>query len=141
MAIKQLNPYVIFNGEAGDAIKLYEQALGAHTENLMRYGDVPGNQTPEPHRQRVIHARLHIGDGVLMLGDAPADMRVPTQANVHISLDFTDAAEMARTFEALGAGGKVTQPLHDTFWGARFGMLVDRFGIGWMFNCMKEASK
>lgn len=56
-------------------------------------------------------------------------------ANVHITLDFDDPIDMARKFEGLAAGGKVTMPLQDTFWGAKFGMVTDAHGIRWMFNC------
>jgi PhnB protein len=54
---------------------------------------------------------------------------------VHVCLDFDDPAEMGKRFDALASGGEITMPLQDTFWGARFGMLTDSYGIRWMFNC------
>jgi PhnB protein len=54
-------------------------------------------------------------------------------------MDFDDAADQAVKFEGLAQGGNVTMALHDTFWGARFGTLVDRYGIHWMFNCEKKS--
>jgi PhnB protein len=134
MAIKQLNPYLNFNGTAGKAIQLYEKALGAKVENLMRFGDAGGQTRPE-HKDLVMHAHLRLGDGVIMISDAQPGVPVPAESNTHVMIDFDDAADMARKFEALGSGGKVTMPLQDTFWGARFGMLTDAFGIRWMFNC------
>lgn len=139
MAITQLNPYLTFNGTAEQAIRRYESALGARTDGLMRFGDGGAcADTPPTHKHLVMHARLHLGGGVVMVSDAPPDRPVQPGHNVHVCLDYSDADEMARQFEALAAGGKVTMPLADTFWGARFGVLVDAFGVGWMFNCMKQ---
>lgn len=61
--------------------------------------------------------------------------RTPTEGNVHVSLDWTDLADMMQRFTELAEGGKVTVPIQDTFWGAKFGMLTVRFGVRWMFNC------
>jgi PhnB protein len=135
MAIKKLNPYLNFNGTAAKAIKLYESALGAKVENVMPWTDMPG-QPPSPDtKDRLMHAVLRIGDGVVMLSDSPPGMPVTIGSNAHVTLDFDDPADMARKFDALSAGGKVTMPLQDTFWGAKFGMLTDAYGASWMFNC------
>ena len=140
MSIQQLNPYLNFNGTASQAIALYERVLGAKTEVLQRFGDAPG-QTPSPqHAERVLHASLTIGPAVLMISDTPPDMAPTVGSNVHLCLDFEDSAEMGSQFDALAAGGKVDMPLQDTFWGARFGMLTDAFGIRWMFNYTKPKS-
>ncbi len=139
MSIKKLNPYLMFNGTAEKAIKLYETALGAKTERISRYGETPGQNVPAEHKNLVIHASLLIGQGVLMMSDATPDRPVATESNVQISLDFDDAADMAAKFEALAAGGKVRLPLQDMFWGARFGMLTDAYGVQWMFNCDKKS--
>ena len=135
MAIKKLNPYLNFNGTAAKAIKLYEKALDAKAENVMPYAGAPGQPTSPETKDRIMHAVVHIGDGVVMVSDAPPDAPVAAGTNVHVTLDFDDAAEMARKFDALSAGGKITMPLQDTFWGAKFGMLIDAHGVSWMFNC------
>jgi PhnB protein len=133
MAIKQLNPYLNFDGTAEKAIQLYEKALGAKTETIQRFGDVPGGK-PE-HKSRVMHALLKIGDsGVLMISDTRPEEAPKRGDAIHVCLDFDDAAQMAGSFEMLSAGGKVTMPLQDTFWGARFGIVVDPYGVSWMFN-------
>jgi PhnB protein len=138
MSITKLNPYLNFNGTAAAAIRLYESALGAKTEQIMRYGDAPGPKPPDEHKNRVMHASLVVGQGVIMISDTMPDRPTATEGNVHISLDFDDAGDMARRFEALSAGGRVTMPLQDTFWGATFGMLTDAYGVRWMFNCQKK---
>src|SRR5262245_21702426 len=139
MSIKNLNPYLGFDGTSAKAIALYEKALGAKTENVMRFGDVPNQPCAPADRDRIMHARLRIGDAILMLSDSPPGSPVSADSNVHVALHFDDPVDMARKFEALAAGGKITMPLQDTFWGAKFGMLTDAFGIHWMFNCENKA--
>ena len=138
MSIRQLNPYLIFDGTAAKAVALYESVLGAKTEGLMRFGAVPGMKVAPENENRVMHALLRIGEGAVMLSDAQPGTPVATEGNVHVCLDFDDVADMTKRFEALGANGTITVPLHDTFWGARFGMLTDAFGVRWMFNSRKQ---
>jgi len=104
----------------------------------MRFGDVPGMNVAPEHQNRVMHARLRIGEGVIMISDTQPGMPVALEGNVHVCLDFDDVADMTKKFEALAVNGKVTLPPHDTFWGARFGMLTDAFGVRWMFNSQIE---
>ena len=140
MAIRQLNPYLNFDGTATKAIALYEKALGAKVERVQKFGDVPGMQSPAENKDRVIHALLRIGDGVVMISDSQPGVPIAAGNNMHVTLDFEDAADMARRFDALSAGGRITMPLQDTFWGAKFGMLQDAYGIQWMFNCETKKS-
>jgi PhnB protein len=137
MSSTKLYPYLNVNGTAAEAIQLYERALGAKTEALQRFGDIPGMPVPDEHKHRVMHARLRIGDGVLMISDTPPGSAVATEGNVHVCLELDDLADATAKFDALAAGGKVTMPLQDTFWGATFGMLTDTHGVRWMFNCSK----
>ena len=131
MSITNVNPYLNFDGTAGKAIKLYESALGAKVESVMPFGD----NGPPGTKDRVMHATLRIGDGVVMLSDTMPGMPPPAGNNMHVSVNCTDVAEMTKQFDALAVGGRVRMPLADQFWGARFGMLTDAFGINWMFNC------
>ena len=134
MAIRKLNPYLNFNGTAEKAIRLYEHALGARTDKFMRFGDVAEMQIAPEHKERVIHAVLYIGEGVVMVSDTMPNQLAPTESNTHVILDFDDTADMTKKFDALAVGGTVAMPLQDTFWGAKFGMLKDAYGISWMFN-------
>lgn len=137
MAIKQLNPYLSFNGTAEKAMKHYERALDAKVESAQRFGEVPGMNVPPDQKNRVMHAVLRIGSGLLMLSDTMPDQPVREGAggNASVVLDFDDPNELMRRFDALAAGGKVTMPVNDTFWGAKFGMLTDAYGVQWMLNC------
>jgi PhnB protein len=83
-----------------------------------------------------MHAVIKLdAGGAIMLSDIMPGMPYTPGTNNYVCLDFDDAADMTKKFDALAAGGKVGMPLNDTFWGAKFGMLTDRFGINWMFNC------
>ncbi len=140
MAITGLNPYLNFDGNAGKAIALYERALGATTEMIMRFGDAHGMEVPAEHRNRVMHATLNVAGHKIMVSDGQPGESVTSSTAVHVALHFdSDLDEVGRKFDALAEGGEVTMPLTDTFWGARFGTLTDAFGIRWMFNA--ELSK
>ena len=81
----------------------------------------------------------NFGDaGAIMMSDTQPGMPHTPGTNNYVCLDFDDAAEMGAKFDALAVGGQVLMPLNDTFWGARFGMLLDAHGIRWMFNCEKK---
>jgi PhnB protein len=135
MAVTMLNPCLILDGTADQAIELYEKALGAKTERVMRAGDVPGEDVPPESRDRIVHAALRIGDAVLMLMDGRAGQPVAKDTNVLVAIAWNDLPEATKAFNALADGGQVTVPLHDAFWGAKFGMLTDRYGIRWMCSC------
>jgi PhnB protein len=137
MSIKQITPSLVFDGKAAKAIELYQRALGAKVETILRFGDAAGmgQPTPESHKDRVMFAVLRVGDETFSVMDAPPGVIVPATSNVQILIDLDDPADMASRFDALSAGGEVTRAPHDAFWGARFGMLVDAFGIRWMLSC------
>jgi PhnB protein len=140
MPIKQLNPYLNFNGTAEKAMKLYESALGAKAQDVSRYGDAPGMDLPAEHQNWVMHAVIRLGDATIMLGDVMPNTPAKVGDNVSVTLHFDDTSDMAKKFDALAVGGQVTMPLQDTFWGARFGTLTDAYGVSWMFNCELKKS-
>jgi PhnB protein len=96
------------------------------------------DQVPSTWGDRVLHARLVVGDTVLMASDSPPE-HYAKPAGMHVSLQVDDPAEADRIFYALADKGSVTYPIEKTFWAARFGMLVDRFDIPWMINCEQPA--
>src|SRR5882672_12911120 len=108
MAIKQLNPYLNFNGDAAKAATFYESALGAKIEHLSRFGDMPGATATPETKDRVLHGLLRLGSGTIMLSDIQPGMTHTPGTNMYVCLDFDDADEMGKKFDALSAGGKVT---------------------------------
>jgi PhnB protein len=135
----QVNPYLSFNGQCEAAFKFYAQCLGGKIEVMKTYGDSPmANQVSSEWRNKILHARLRVGDMVLMGSDAPPE-RYEKPQGFSVSLGIDDPAAAERIFHALAENGTVTMPIQQTFWALRFGMLVDRFGIPWMVNCEQTA--
>jgi PhnB protein len=131
----QMNPYLFFDGQCEAAFKLYEKVLGGKIEAMMSHEGTPAAEHVSPEwRSKIMHARLVVGDKVLMGSDAPPDRRQPMKGfSVMFGVDKPEDAE--RIFNALAKGGEVRMALEKTFWAERFGMLVDRFGTPWMINC------
>ena len=131
----RLNPYLVFNGQCEAAFKFYERCLGGKIETMMTHAGTPAEaHVPAEWHDKIMHARLAVGDEVLMGSDAPPGHYEAPQG-FSVSLQIKGVAEAERIFHALAADGTVRMPLQQTFWAARFGMLVDRFGIPWMVNC------
>ena len=131
----QLNPYLSFDGRCEAAFKFYEKVLGGKIVAMMTFGETPmKDQMPAEWHGKIAHARLTVGDAVLMGGDPPPQHYQPPKG-ITVTLGTVDPAEAERVFEALSEGGMVTMPIAETFWARRFGMLTDRFGIPWMINC------
>ena len=89
-------------------------------------------------KNRIIHAEFKADEVYFMASDGMADFVAVPGNNVSLNINLTDEKEQARIFAALSQGGKVTMPLEDTFWGAKYGQLVDRYGVQWMLNCSKQ---
>ena len=135
----QLNPYLLFNGQCEAAFKFYERCLGGKIEMLLTHGESPmADKVPSDWRSKVMHARMTIGDKVLMGSDAPPG-RYESPKGFSVSLSVDEPAEAERIFRALEDDGTVQMPIQETFWALRFGMLIDRFGIPWMVNCERPA--
>jgi PhnB protein len=130
-----MHPYLSFNGQCEAAFKFYEQCLGGRLGGIFRYAGSPmADQVPPDWQDKVMHGTVTIGDQVLMGGDvAPVGYEEPR--GFSLSLQITDTAEAERIFDELARDGTVKVPLEETFWAARFGMVVDRFGIPWLINC------
>ncbi|HKA74410.1 MAG TPA: VOC family protein [Xanthobacteraceae bacterium] len=135
----QVNPYLMFNGTCEAAFKFYEKVLGGKIEAMIPHKGSPAEgHVPPEWKDKIMHARLAIGDRVLMGSDAPPG-HFEQPKGFSVTVNPTDPAEADRIFGALSEKGTTTMPIQETFWAARFGMCVDRFGIPWMVNCDKRA--
>jgi PhnB protein len=134
----QINAYLNFNGQCEAAFKFYEQALGGRILMMSRFEDSPmGQQMPPEMRSKILHARIKIGETVVMGSDPPPD-RFSPQKGFALSLQVKSGIEAERLFEALAENAQVGMPMGKTFFAERFGMLTDRFGVPWMIVCEKE---
>ena len=104
---------------------------------MMPHAGTPAeSQTPPEWLDKILHARMTVGDYVLMGSDAPPGSQQEA-GGFPLSISVTEPAEADRIFDALSEKGKATMPIGETFWAHRFGMLVDQYGIPWMVNCEK----
>lgn len=134
----EVSPYLFFSGTCAEALKFYEQTLGAKVEAMMKTEGSPAqDQMPPGWGDKIMHARFSIGGHVLMASDAPPDHYHAPQG-FSLSLSYPDVAEAEEIYNKLAAGGSVQMPFAPTFWAKGFGMCVDRFGIPWMVSCEGE---
>lgn len=128
----QVQPYLFFEGRCEEALTFYGRVLGAEVTMMMRFKDSPesGMCTPAD-KNKVMHASVRIGDTTVMASDGSCE-EAATFQGFSLSLTVPDVAQAEQVFSALGEGGKVQQPLIQTFFSPRFGMVEDRFGVSWM---------
>jgi PhnB protein len=117
------------------SVHVYEQCLDGKLGDIFRYAGTPmADQVPADWQNKVMHGSVTIGGHVLMGGDVAPD-RYERPKGFSLSLQIPTTAQAERIFDFLAKDGTVVLPLEKTFWAARFGMLIDRFGIPWLINC------
>lgn len=135
----RINPYLIFNGDCKAAFTFYAQALQGRIDVMMTFGESPAREHfPADLHNLILHTSLSVDDQSIMGSDTTPDRPTDDMAGCSISLNVDSIAQAERVFAALSDDGSVKMPLEATFWAARFGMLVDRFGVSWMVNCEKD---
>jgi PhnB protein len=140
-----IQPYLFFGGRCEEALEFYKAALGAKVLMMMRFKEAPDSPppgtTPAGWENKVMHAEFRVGSTAIMASDGCES--AAGFSGFSLSLSVASEAAADTVFAALAEGGKVDMPLGKTFWSPRFGMLTDRFGIGWMVNvsCEPGAAK
>lgn len=127
--------YLNFPGTCRQAMQHYAELLGGEIELLLPFKDSPmAGDVPADWQDNIMHARLNIGGRILMGSDAtPGQYQAPQ--GISVQLEFDTVAKAQALFQALAQSGQVLMPFGPTFWAKGFGMLTDRFGIGWIINC------
>ena len=134
----ELSPYLIFDGKCEEALKFYAKVLGGKIDSFMKWGGSPA-EAMAVNKDWVLHASFEAKGFKFLASDRGKDAQPPSQEGmIWLTLNFETESEEEKVFKAMSEGGNVSMPLNDTFWGARFGMVKDKFGIGWMFNCEKQ---
>lgn len=135
-----VQPYLFFGGRCEEAVEFYRTAIGAEVEMLMRHKDSPEppppGMLPPGYENKVMHASFRIGETVVMASDGCGESQ--TFSGFSLSIAVPTEADADRVFNALANGGQVQMPLTKTFWSPRFGMVADRFGVGWMVSVMQK---
>ena len=131
-----LTPYLCFYGRCEQALAFYQGCFAGEITTLMRFAEAPAMPGLEAvDKQRVMHAEFVAPSFTLMASDGMPSATPAPQQTISLSLGFSDDAEQTRVFEALSADGQVVAPLQEMFWQARFGQVIDAYGIQWMLNC------
>ncbi|MFZ0827948.1 MAG: VOC family protein [Verrucomicrobiia bacterium] len=129
--------YLFFNGNCEEAVEFYRKALGAEVEFKMRYKESPEppppGMVPPGFENKIMHCSFRIGETTLMASDGCSPEKAGFEG-FSLSLTVPNEAEADRAFAALAEGGQVRMPLAKTFWSPRFGMVADRFDLGWMIS-------
>jgi len=129
-----LSVYLHYPGNCEEALNFYKQGLGGEIEGLQYFAQ-SNMPVPDEYKNKVLHATFRFGNNLFMASDSLPGHPATAGSNFALSLDLEDLPQMETLFNKLSAGGKITMPLQDTSWGARFGMFTDAFGINWMLNC------
>lgn len=132
----RVEPYLFFGGRCEEAIEFYKSALGATDATLLRFSETPDKPPfalPPEWDRKIMHASMKIGETTVMASDGmPGE--APAFHGFSLSITAPDEAAGRRLFDALAAGGQVRMPMGKTFFSPCFGMLADRFGVGWMIG-------
>ncbi|HEX3100607.1 MAG TPA: glyoxalase/bleomycin resistance/extradiol dioxygenase family protein [Pyrinomonadaceae bacterium] len=132
-----IKPYISFKGNCKEAMDFYKDRLGAEVLFTQTYGESPmAGKGPD---DKIMHCSLKIGDSVIMACDNVFEDSNPTTVgnNISLAIGTNDVAQADKAFDELSEGATILMPMQETFWAERFGMLTDKFGINWMFNCEK----
>jgi PhnB protein len=128
----QLRTYLNYGGNCREAFQFYERHLGGKITTMMTHGELPGpNNTPPEWKDAILHARITIGDTVLMGADVPPERFQPMRS-AYLSLSLESSPEAESIYALLSEGGQIFMPMQETFFAHRFAMLRDRFGTSWM---------
>jgi PhnB protein len=134
----QVQPYLFFDGRCEEALEFYKKAIDAKVEMLMRFKDAPDQSMISPgSHDKVMHAAVRVGDTQVLVSDGRC-LGKPSFQGFALTITAPDAAEGERRFNALADGGQVQMPLAETFFASRFGMVADKFGLGWMILVEKK---
>jgi len=137
--MKEINSYLIFNGNCREAMTFYQKCLGSEL-HLITFGDMGGN-VPAEANDRIAHARISKGAAVLMASDNMVGMPFNPGDNFFVSIQCENAQEIDKLFSGLSEKGNVKMAPQETAWAARFSMFTDQFGINWMLNLDKQEAK
>ncbi len=135
----ELEPYLQFDGDCEEALNFYKGIFGGEITSVNRFEGSPmESEVPPDYKNKIMHANFKAPTLKFMGSDGMPGTTARGGGHVSLSLGGRDIAEGQRVFDALAAGGTVTMPFADTFWGAKFGMITDKYGIDWMVNIEKS---
>lgn len=135
-----VNAYLTFNGNCEEAFNFYKSVFGGEFTYMGKFKDMPamgGEEVSAEEADKIMHVSLPISQETTLMGSDSSDAYGKATVignNISLSVNADSKEEADRIFKGLAEGGKITMEMNNTFWGAYFGMLVDKFGINWMMN-------
>lgn len=130
----QVQPYLDFDGRCDEALEFYKTAIGAEIGMLARFKQAPDqSMCTAGNVDKVMHAQFQVGDTTIMASDGRCTGN-PNFHGIALAISAETEAEADKLFKALAEGGQVTMPLAKTFFSPKFGMVADKFGVGWMVS-------
>ncbi|NAS11710.1 VOC family protein [Poritiphilus flavus] len=129
----KINTYLMFDGNCEDAIGFYKDVLNGQISTQMRYSDAPEDMPmPDHMMNKIMHTTLEFEGGSIMACDTHDKLNLGNAH--HLSLNIASEEEALAVFNSLADGGQIAMPFEEVFWGGKFGMLTDKFGIQWMVS-------
>jgi PhnB protein len=139
-----IEPYLFFNGRCEEAVEFYRKALGGEVQMMLRYKESPEplkpGMVPPGFEDKIMHASFRVGGTLVMASDGCSTDKAKFEGFT-LALAVASEADADRIFNALASGGQVRMPLAKTFWSPRFGMVTDKFGVGWMVSVRPAEQK
>jgi len=138
-----INPYLSFNGNCEEAFNFYKAVFGGEFQFIGRYKDLPPTDRQNfssVSDEKIMHVSLPISAQTILMGCDSSEIHVEAPVfgnNIVLSVNTDTKLEADRLFSGLSVGGQIKNPMSNTFWGAYFGMLIDKFGIHWTINFEK----
>ena len=128
-----VKPYLMFAGNCREAIDFYRDCLGGEVLFTQTFGESPMSQPGM--EDKIMHTTLKVGDSIIMASDGNDGEASDFGSGISMAMGVDDPAEADAMFQKMAEGGEIKMPIQETFWAIRFGMLKDKFGVNWMFNC------
>jgi PhnB protein len=127
-----VQPYLNFDGRCDEALEFYKNAIGAKVGMLLRFKEAPDKSMISPgSEEKVMHSAVQVGDSTVLMSDGHCTGK-PNFNGIALTISAKTEAEADKLFNGLAEGGLVTMPLAKTFFSPKFGMVADKFGVGWM---------
>lgn len=132
-----ITPYLFFPGNCEEAINFYKTVFKGEITFIQRFGEA-NMPVEDDYKNKIMHSTLEFNSTRIQFSDGAPHKEITPGDNVHLSLNFDNETKMRLTWNKLLDGGSIHMDLQDTFWGAIYGQLEDKFGIRWMFSFQKE---
>jgi PhnB protein len=136
-----VNAYITFNGNCEQAFNFYKSVFGGEFQYIGRYKDVPPADKQIfrlENEEKIMHVSLPIGNETILMGcdsTTAFEQGVIAGSNISLSINTDNKEEANRLFTELSIDGQIKMAMSQTFWGAYFGIITDKFGINWLINC------